>query len=156
MGLAIAIVGASSGGLMTRPTAAQLEMMRAGGRPASVGAHTVGGPDGGPGLPGTGWSVEHGDMRVAHFIGLHAFQALPLLALPRRGWNDRTRVRVVVAAGVSYALLFAVLLSEALRGVSIVRPDGTTVMLTAGWLAASAVAIWIAAARHDAPGAALS
>ena len=82
LGLAISIVGAAIGGLMTRPTDAQLAEARATGRMAVVGAHTVGAPDGGPGVPGTGWSREHGDLRVPHFLGLHAMQALPLLASP--------------------------------------------------------------------------
>ena len=69
---------------MTRPTAAQLDEARATGRMAIAGAHTVGAPDGGPGLPGTGWSVEHGDLRIPHFVGLHAMQILPLLALALR------------------------------------------------------------------------
>ena len=83
-GMVITIVGAFTGGLMTRPTAAQLEAARAGERMTIAGAHTVGAPDGGPGLVGTGWSTEHGDVRVAHFVGLHAIQALSLLALLAR------------------------------------------------------------------------
>ena len=84
-GMVITIVGAFSGGLMAQPTRAQIADARAGQRMTVSGAHTVGAADGGPGVPGTGWSTDHGDLRVAHFLGLHALQALPLvaLALPR-------------------------------------------------------------------------
>jgi len=80
LGLTITIIGAATGGLMTRPTEAQLAEARA-TRMTVVGAHTVGAADGGPGLPGTGWSREHGDIRVPHFLGLHALQVFAALAL---------------------------------------------------------------------------
>ena len=83
-GMAITIVGAFAGGLMTRPTSGQLAAARATGRMSIAGAHTVGAPDGGRGMPGTGWSVDHGDLRVAHFVGLHALQVLPVVALITR------------------------------------------------------------------------
>jgi len=43
-------------------------------------AHTIGAPDGGPGLPIVNWSKQHGDLRVAHFFGMHALQIIPVLS----------------------------------------------------------------------------
>ena len=117
LGMTITIVGAFVGGMMTTPTAAQLEAAQAGGRMTISGAHTVGAPDGGPGLPITGWSTQHGDIRVAHFIGLHALQVLPLITmLLFRGRDDRTRVLLTFIAAAVYAGLFAGLLAQALMG----------------------------------------
>jgi hypothetical protein len=146
LGLMLSIVGASTGGLMVAPTAAQVDVMKTGQRPIAVGAHTVGAPDGGAGVVGTGWSTEHGDLRVPHFVGLHAFQALPLLALAcgRREPLERRRVRIVLAAAASYALLFAALLAEALRGFSIVRPDPVTMATLTAWIGVSAMAFRLA------------
>jgi hypothetical protein len=118
LGVTLTIVGALTGGLMTRPTAAQLESARAGNQLTVAGAHTVGAPDGGAGLPGTGWSTEHGDLRVPHFVGLHAMQVLPLFALLlyRRRVADAARVRLTLAAAAGYAALFVLLLAQALTG----------------------------------------
>ena len=150
LGMTITIVGALSGGLMTRPTAQQLEHLRAGHTVTVIGGHTVGAPDGGSGLPGTGWSTEYGDLRVAHFIGLHALQALALLALVlgRRRAPDRARARVVIAAGTSYALLFALLVWQALRGQSLVNPDATTLTALVTWATATATILWVVAANR--------
>jgi hypothetical protein len=149
LGMTITIVGAATGGLMTRPTAAQLTEARVTGRITVAGAHTVGAPDGGAGLPGTAWSVEHGDLRVPHFLGLHALQVLPLLAFAfsRRRRTDTARARLVLVAGASYALLFLILLAQALRGQSIVLPDGLTIALLGAWATLTGAAAWIAA-RH--------
>ena len=131
LGMIITIVGAMTGGLMTRPTGQQLDAARAGETMTRVGAHTVGAPDGGPGLPGTGWSTAHGDLRVPHFLGLHALQALPLFAfvLARRRLSDVVRVRFTVIAAASYFALFGILVWQALRGQSMLAPDALTIAL---------------------------
>ena len=155
LGMTITIIGALAGGLMTRPTTLQLDEARSGTRLTVVGAHTVGAPDGGRGVPGTGWSVEHGDLRVAHFLGLHALQALALLALllEWRRATDRARTRLVVVAGASYVLLFGLMLWQALHGQSFVAPDGTMLAALAIWAAATAGAAWIAATPPHVSGA---
>ena len=146
LGLTLTIVGAFTGGFMTRPTGPQLETARAGARMTIAGAHTVGGPDGGPGLAGTGWSRSHGDLRVSHFVGLHAVQVLPILALllRRRSIADSARLRLVIVAAASYASLFVILLVQALRGVPIVAPDTSTIVQLTMWAGATALAAVLA------------
>ncbi len=112
-GLAVALLGMLVGFLMS-----------------NAGAHAVGVPDGGPGLPLVGWSTEGGDLRVAHFVGMHALQLLPLLAaglvaVTRLDEAARTGVVRVVAAG--YAGLTLLLTWQALRGQALLAPDGLTV-----------------------------
>ena len=152
LGLTISIIGASTGGLMTRPTAAQLAEARATHHLSVAGAHTVGAADGGPGLPGTGWSRAHGDLRVPHFLGLHAMQALPLIALVagRRRASDARRVRLVLAGAGSYFALFAVLLTQALSGESLVAPSPVFVSAFSLWAVATVTAAWLAAAPRAA------
>ena len=88
-------------------------------------AHSVGVPDGGAGLPYTNWSTAGGDLRVAHFMGLHAIQAVPIAgwALARLGATGRigrpeTWIRVFAALyGLATLLLFA----QALAGRPLLR-----------------------------------
>jgi hypothetical protein len=153
LGLAVSGLGMAVAVPMTLPSAAP-------GTPGIQGAHSVGVPDGGPGLPVTGWSTVGGDLRVGHFVGLHALQALPLLAwlltvLARRGGalaarlDDTRRARLVLVAGAAYAALTVLLTWQALRGQPLLRPDLLT-LAVAGALAAgtaAAVAAVVRAAR---------
>jgi hypothetical protein len=145
LGMVLALFGTGSGGLMTMPSSPQLAEEHAGGRIQLVGAHTVGAADGGRGLPVTGWSLEHGDLRIAHFIGMHGLQVLPLLAwwMARRGLPERAQRSLIFSFAGSYLALFFLLLLQAFRGQSIVRPDSLTVESFALWLMLTAVAVVI-------------
>ena len=154
LGMTLTILGAMVGPMMTRPTDAQLATARAGGGMTVIGAHSVGGTDGGPGVPVTGWSREHGDMRVPHFVGLHAIQVLAIVAVGLRRWprSEAVRVKIVLVAAASYASLFVLLLWEALRGSSVIAPDATSLSALATWVGVTALALfWAILHRRSAP-----
>ncbi|MGW5724290.1 hypothetical protein ACWEVP_49575 [Amycolatopsis sp. NPDC003865] len=149
-GAVLSLVGISLGILMTNPTAQQLARWRAGGAPDMVGAHTVGLADGGPGLPILGWSTVAGDLRIPHFVGMHALQVLPLLAValaalaPRfaRLRDDAVRARLVLVGAAGYAGLTALVTWQALRAQSIVHPDAVTLGAFAALVAAVGAGSW--------------
>ncbi|MCY9786426.1 hypothetical protein KIK06_21250 [Nocardiopsis sp. EMB25] len=133
LGTVIALAGMPVALLMS-PATPEQEAALAGGGSDVIGAHTVGAPDGGPGLPLVGWSTVAGDLRVPHFVGLHGLQvmilfALALTAVTRSGRGPRrarARVRLVVVVAAAYAGLFALTTWQALRGQSVVAPDALT------------------------------
>ena len=129
---------------MVTPTSEQIAEARITHRMPVSGSHTVGAPDGGPGLPGVGWSRDHGDIRVAHFLGLHAMQILPLLVLAAARANvpERKRLRLAFASSASYVGLFVILLAQALRAQSFAHPDAATLIVLLLWVAATAAAMW--------------
>ncbi|WP_433709602.1 hypothetical protein ACQP2U_24340 [Nocardia sp. CA-084685] len=128
-GAILSLIGAALGMLMVLPTQDQRAT-----ESAIRGAHTVGLADGGPGLPILGWSTARGDLRIPHFFGMHAVQLLPLVVIAvelaaRRLPALRSaalRAALIVVAAATYAALLAVLTWQALRGQSIVHPDGAT------------------------------
>ncbi|MFI9593862.1 hypothetical protein [Nonomuraea sp. NPDC052265] len=148
LGVAISLAGMSVGYLMTAPTPDQAHALASGIKLATIGAHTVGALDGGAGMPLTGWSSGAGDLRVAHFVGLHALQVLPLIALWVR------RVPLVIVAAFGYAGLTGLLLWQAQRGQALVHPDGTTLLVAGGLVAAVAVAVAVAVVVLRRPGGA--
>jgi len=107
-----------------------------------AGAHSVGVPDGGPGLLFLGWSTTGGDLRIGHFFGLHALQVLPLLAflLTRTGLADRVRARLLLVGGAAYGVLNVLLTWQALRGQPLMKPDALTLGAWAALVAATGIA----------------
>jgi hypothetical protein len=58
--------------------------------------------------------------------------------------EESRRLRLVWVAAGSYALLFALLLSQALRGESLATPSAGTLAAFAAWALGTAAAAWIA------------
>lgn len=73
-------------------------------------SHTVGVPDGGKGLPFVNWSREGGDLRIAHFIGMHALQVLPIA-----GAFIKNKYAVIIIS-IIYFLISALLFIQAIKG----------------------------------------
>ena len=143
-GVAISLLGLGLGGLMLGPTADQLADFQ-----GIAGAHTVGIVDGGPGLPLLGWSTIAGDLRIPHFIGMHALQALPLLALLLELGAHRVpllrdslaRRGLVFTGAAAYLAVVGLVTMQALRGQSIVAPDALTLIIGAAIASAALAAV---------------
>jgi hypothetical protein len=110
------------------------------------GAHAVGVADGGPGLPFVGWSTTGGDLRIGHFVGMHALQLMPLLAAGLAALNphrlDETgRVWVVRVVAAGYAGLVVLVTWQALRAQPLLAPDALTLTALAAVVVGTAVAL---------------
>jgi hypothetical protein len=142
-GVAISLLGMGLAFLMTSPNAAQLSDFQ-----GIAGAHAVGVADGGPGLPLLGWSTVAGDLRIPHFIGMHALQALPLLALVLELGARRVpllrdalvRRGLVLTGAGAYLAVVGLVTMQALRGQSIVAPDALTLSIAVAIAALALVA----------------
>lgn len=145
-GVALGLVGMAVAFLMTGPTPGQLDDFQ-----GIAGAHAVGVADGGAGLPFLGWSTEGGDLRVPHFVGMHALQILPLSLLALELLSRRmpalrdggVRWRLVMLLTVAYAAMIGILTWQALIGQSVVAPAGPVLAAGIG-VAVATVAAWAA------------
>lgn len=141
----IGITGMLVGYLMTQPTSTQVVELSKGLVPDRLGGHTVGAADGGAGLPFLNWSARFGDLRVAHFVGIHALQFLPLWAWWLVRWRPlqvswaRRRVHLVGGLYLGATLL---LIWQAMRAESVAQFSFETMQAFA-WLGMAGVATWL-------------
>jgi hypothetical protein len=117
-GLTITILGGWLGAVMTVPNRAQREAMAAGKEVSFQGGHAVGAAEDGPGIPLVRWSATGGDLRVPHFVGLHAMQLLPLALLlrRRRGGPGPADPRFIRGIAVGWIALVTATFVQALAG----------------------------------------
>ena len=149
LGVLITVIGAAAGGSMLRMTPEQAAAKRAGERLTAVGGHTVGAIDGGPGLPGTGWSTQNGDLRIAHFFGLHGMQVLPFLGwLAARRYRAGVQMRLAFVAAASYTAFVGIVWWQALRGQPLIAPEATTLTVVAMWLSVTALTAFLACGEY--------
>ena len=91
-----------------------------GGQMISEMSHNIGIKDGGPGLPIVNWSTIAGDLRVAHFFGLHGLQIIPIFALLiSNKWKTTSRNQMIIVTvfGLVYALCIGYTFYQAKQGL---------------------------------------
>lgn len=116
-----------------------------GGYMSGQAGHAVGAADGGAGLPFINWSTEGGDLRAAHFIGLHAIQAIPLFALMvvrlQKRFSPIRATAWTIVFSLVYSASFTLVFVQALQGKPLLgrqvivtrqKPSATTTNVESG------------------------
>jgi hypothetical protein len=87
-----------------------------GGAIAANGGHAVGAQAGA--VPVFGWNQAGGDLRIAHFVGIHAEQAIPILAAAAAaaGLTGRKRWAALLAGSLAYVGIALALYAQAAAG----------------------------------------
>ena len=87
-----------------------------GGAIAANGGHSVG-PEAGA-VPLFGWNRAGGDLRIAHFVGIHAEQAIPILAAlaAAAGLTERARWAALIGGTGLFVAVALALYAQAAAG----------------------------------------
>lgn len=158
-GLAITIVGFIPGILMVMPDHLQDAVTAH----KQFDGHTIGFSEGGPGLLLLGWSTVAGDLRAAHFAGIHALQILPLVGFAISKLFARLTVAkqqlLVWNHGVTYLAFICLLTWQAVSAESVVSPSTHTVFIASVLIVVSLITaaciVLVSMSSQDSPAGAL-
>jgi hypothetical protein len=94
-----------------------------GGYMSGINSHNVGGPIGESGLPILNWSTLFGDLRVAHFFGIHSLQIIPLFGyfISKNSTNYSLSSKYVWLFSIIYFAFVSFTLWQALMGMAFIK-----------------------------------
>jgi hypothetical protein len=159
LGMGLMLLGFGLGYIMAgAPTPEQMAVFEAGGTPDFIGGHTIGAPDGGAGIPFLGWSTEHGDLRIAHFVGIHGAQFMLLagwgvtLLAGRMALSEGRKLALVWGLFGGYLGLTLLVTWQGLRAESLFQPSTLTLTAFAALVAVTLAYLGgvLATGRHTA------
>jgi hypothetical protein len=87
-----------------------------GGYISGLQGHTVGAVDGGAGVPFLNWSTAFGDLRIAHFFGMHSLQLLPLVGIVASKYFGEKSKQIVVLFSLLYLCFIIFVMVQGLQG----------------------------------------
>jgi hypothetical protein len=86
-----------------------------GGYMSGLQGHTVGAVDGGAGVPFLNWSTAFGDLRVAHFFGMHSLQLVPLVGIvASKYFGEKSSIRLVWIFSMLYFVFIFIVTIQAM------------------------------------------
>lgn len=94
-----------------------------GGYMSAINSHNVGGEIGKAGLPLINWSTLFGDLRVAHFFGIHSLQLIPLIGyyLSKNISDEAKASKIIWIISILYFSFVCFTAFQAIQGLPFVK-----------------------------------